>query len=201
MDSATSAPHNDWPSAPTVVKVLIAGDFGVGKTTLVGSVSEIRPLLTEEPVRAATASNNAIDGSESEEIIAAMDFGRLTLSNGIILYLFGTPGQDRRCRALWDELASGAIGAIVLADARRPGDCAPSVEYFKSRGTPYTVAINCFGERRSRRTDALRRTIGLDPHVPLQMCDARDRDSVMDVLVTLVEHVLLTTESGRTCGT
>src|SRR5436309_675658 len=129
---------------PIAVKILVAGGFGVGKTTLVGSVSEIRPLRTEESLTQESVGVDDISGVERKTTTTvAMDFGRITISDDLVLYLFGTPGQDRFW-FLWDELALGALGAVVLADTRRLTECFPSVDYFERRGTPFLVAVNCF---------------------------------------------------------
>src|SRR5689334_25151711 len=136
---------------PTAIKILVAGGFGAGKTTLVGAVSEIRPLQTEESLTAAGIGTDDLTGVERKSTTTvAMDFGRITIGSEIVLYLFGTPGQDRFW-FLWDELALGALGAVVLADTRRLAACFPSVDYFERRGTPFIVAVNCFdGARRYR---------------------------------------------------
>lgn len=175
---------------PHAVKILIAGGFGVGKTTLVGAVSEIRPLQTEEILTDAGLEIDDLSGVEEKATTTvAMDFGRITVSDDIVVYLFGTPGQDRFW-FLWDELAMGALGAVVLADTGRLTDCFASVDYFERRGTPFLVAVNCFDGNRRHGADAVRSALDLDPHVPVLLCDARDRLSVKEVLVTLVEHVL-----------
>src|SRR5688572_21726394 len=179
---------------PQAVKIVIAGGFGVGKTTLVGSVSEIRPLQTEEILTDAGTEIDDLSGVEDKATTTvAMDFGRITVNEDIVVYLFGTPGQDRFW-FLWDELAAGALGAVVLADTGRLVDCFPSVDYFERRGTPFMVAVNCFDGNRRHGIDAVRDALDLDPHVPIMMCDARDRGSVKHVLVTLVEHVMMVTQ-------
>jgi len=174
---------------PLALKILIAGGFGVGKTTLVGAVSEIRPLQTEEVLTDAGAGTDDLSGVEAKgTTTVALDFGRITINDDLQVYLFGTPGQDRFW-FLWDELAFGALGAVVLADTRRLADCFPSVDYFEQRGTPFVVGINCFEGARRYTMEAVRRALDLDPDVPVVMCDARSRQSGKEVLIALVEHV------------
>ncbi len=168
---------------PTALKILIAGGFGAGKTTLVGSVSEVRPLQTEEVLTGIGLDVDDTFGVEQKgTTTVAMDFGRISISEDLQIYLFGTPGQDRFW-FLWDELAFGALGAVVLADTRRLADCFPSVDYFEQRGTPFVVAVNMF-EGHSQITEAaLRTALDLDPEVPIVLCDARDRRSGKSVLI------------------
>lgn len=175
---------------PTAIKILIAGGFGVGKTTLVASVSEILPLSTEEMLTDAGSDEDDTAGVESKKTTTvAMDFGRISIGENIVLYLFGTPGQDRFW-FLWDELALGALGAVVLADTRRLADCFPSIDYFERNRTPFLVAVNCFdGDQRFAET-AVRNALDLDSDVPIVFCDARSRDSAKQVLISLVEYVL-----------
>jgi signal recognition particle receptor subunit beta len=175
---------------PLALKILVAGGFGVGKTTMVGSVSEIRPLQTEEVLTHASLDTDDTYGVESKDTTTvAMDFGRITVGSDVVLYLFGTPGQDRFW-FLWDELAQGALGAVVLADTRRLSDCFPSVDYFERRGTPFLVAVNCFDGQQRFTSQAVRNALDLDPEVPVVLCDCRDRRSGKDVLIALVEHVM-----------
>ncbi|QOC91233.1 GTP-binding protein [Micromonospora craniellae] len=194
--------HSERPPGavvlPTAIKILVAGGFGVGKTTLVGAVSETRPLRTEEVLTETGVGVDDLSGVEAKQTTTvAMDFGRITVSDDLVLYLFGTPGQDRFW-FVWDELALGAIGAVVLADTRRLADCFPSIDYFEGRGTPFLVAVNCFEGARSYRLDEVQAALNLDPEVPVLLCDARDRESVKAVLITLVEHAMKIREArGR----
>ncbi|GAA0690043.1 ATP/GTP-binding protein [Kitasatospora atroaurantiaca] len=182
MDSALS----DTPVL--ALKILVAGGFGVGKTTLVGSVSEIRPLRTEEQLTVASRGVDDTGGVEQKTTTTvAMDFGRITIRDGLSVYLFGTPGQDRFW-FLWDELAQGALGAVVLADTRRLTDCFPAVDFFEHRGIPFVVAVNRFAGTRDFRPEEVSRALDLDGDTPVVICDARQRTSGKEVLITLVEH-------------
>ncbi|MDG4863938.1 ATP/GTP-binding protein [Streptomyces sp. T-3] len=174
----------------TALKLLIAGGFGVGKTTLVEAVSEIRPLRTEEHLTEASRPVDSLHGVATKTTTTvAMDFGRITLRDDLALYLFGTPGQDRFWFA-WDELSTGCLGAVVLADTRRLADCFPAVDYFESRNIPFIVAVNCFDGLRTHTPEAVSRALDLSPETPVLLCDVREQESGKDVLITLVEHVL-----------
>lgn len=191
-----SAPSDAAGSAPfTPFKILIAGGFGAGKTTLVGAISEIRPLRTEEALTQASIGIDDLSGvGDKTTTTVAMDFGRITMSSQLVLYLFGTPGQDRFW-FMWDDLSYGALGAVVLADTRRLGDSFPSVDYFERRQVPFIVAINAFDRAPRYDPEDVRVALDLDPYVPALTCDAREHESVKEVLITLVEHVL-TSESA-----
>jgi uncharacterized protein len=174
----------------TPFKILIAGGFGAGKTTLVAAISEVRPLTTEETLTRASVGIDDLSGVGAKTTTTvAMDFGRMALDERLVLYLFGTPGQDRFW-FMWDELAYGALGAVVLADTRRLADCFPSVDYFERRGLPFVVAINCFDGAPRYDPEDVRIALDLDAGIPAVLCDARERSSVKQVLIILVEHVL-----------
>ncbi|QEV16515.1 MULTISPECIES: GTP-binding protein [Streptomyces] len=178
----------DGETAAMALKILVAGGFGVGKTTLVGAVSEIRPLRTEELLSEAGQSVDDTEGIDRKTTTTvAMDFGRITIRSGLSLYLFGTPGQDRFW-FLWDELSQGALGAVVLADTRRLEDCFPAVDYFEHRRIPFVVAVNCFAHARTYGAQDVSRALDLDRGTPVVLCDARDRDSGKEVLIRLVEY-------------
>ncbi|MFI0713638.1 GTP-binding protein [Streptomyces inhibens] len=175
---------------PVTLKILVAGGFGVGKTTLVGAVSEIKPLRTEERLTEAGRPVDDLDGVEAKTTTTvAMDFGRITVNDHLVLYLFGTPGQDRFW-FLWDELALGALGAVVLADTRRLADSFAAIDYFERRGLPFTVAVNCFDGADRYPPESVREALDLDSQVPVMLCDARHKDSARDVLISVVEHAM-----------
>ncbi|MGN9777872.1 GTP-binding protein [Micromonospora sp. H33] len=189
MDSVRSDLAGTGTRIPLALKILIAGGFGAGKTTLVSALSEVRPLQTEEVLTGAGIGTDDLSGVEAKSTTTvAMDFGRITINEDLQVYLFGTPGQDRFW-FLWDELAFGALGAVVLADTRRLADCFPSIDYFEQRGIPFVVGVNCFDGARRFDLETVRQALDLDPDVPLLLCDARDRQSGKQVLIALVEHV------------
>ncbi|MCQ9184682.1 ATP/GTP-binding protein [Streptomyces sp. IBSBF 2953] len=178
------------PVEPVTLKILVAGGFGVGKTTLVGAVSEIKPLRTEEYLTEAGRPVDDTTGVEGKHTTTvAMDFGRITLREDLVLYLFGTPGQERFW-FMWDELSEGALGAVVLADTRRLEDCFAAVDYFERRSIPFLIAVNCFEGASRYPEEDVRGALDLDDDVPVVLCDARDRRSVRDVLVGVVEHAM-----------
>ena len=197
--------RSDIPPPFAAHKILIAGGFGSGKTTLVGAISEVRPLRTEEVLTSASVGYDDVSGVDAKTTTTvALDFGRITFGSQLVLYLFGLPGQER-FSFMWDELSYGALGAVILADVRKLDDCFPSVNYFEKRRLPFVVAINCFDNAPRYDPDEVRSALDLDPGVPLILCDARDVGSVKQVLITLVEAIAARRSgrrrSGRTSAT
>ncbi|KUO18202.1 GTP-binding protein [Streptomyces dysideae] len=184
----------DHPGGPDAggtrsVKVMIAGGFGTGKTTMVRSVSDIKPLTTEETLTQASADVDRLIGvADKTETTVSLDFGKISLNDSLMLYLFGTPGQERFW-FLWNGLFKGALGAIVLVDTRRLASSFRAIEEMERQDVPFVIALNVFPDSKDHPIEEIRDALDISPHTPVVVCDARDRASSRDVLVTLIRHL------------
>jgi signal recognition particle receptor subunit beta len=185
---STAAPGPTADAAPTVVKIVIAGGFAVGKTTFIGSLSDIEPLSTEAAMTEHSVGVDDAGGVSDRKTTTtvAMDFGRISLPGNLWLYLFGTPGQDRFL-FMWDDLVQGAIGAVVLVDTERLEQCFPAVDYFEARQIPFVVAVNCFDGVARHQLDDVREALAVPAHVPMLYTDARTRAATKQTLISLVQ--------------
>ncbi len=182
------------------VKIVISGGFGVGKTTLIGAISEIEPLATEAAMTTVSMGVDDVGPATGKTTTTvALDFGRITLDQSLVLYLFGTPGQER-FEFLWDDLLDGALGGVIMVDTDRVEDCYPVLDFFERRRTPFVVAVNRFAGGRAFELDEVREALDLDPTVHLMNCDARDRESVKLVLVALLEQILTARRAPALAG-
>ncbi|EST38683.1 ATP/GTP-binding protein [Streptomycetaceae bacterium MP113-05] len=189
-EGAGQAWETDLSRAPIATKIVVAGGFGVGKTTLVGCISEIEPLRTEAVMTEASEGTDDLTSTPDKvTTTVAMDFGRITLDADLVLYLFGTPGQQRFW-FMWDDLVRGAIGAVVMADTRRLDDCFPALDYFESCGLPYVVAVNRFPDTTAYDVADVREALTVPERVPVVIMDARERETVQETLLALVGHAL-----------
>ena len=197
MDSVRSDRDGTRSRIPVALKILIAGGFGAGKTTMVGSVSEIRPLQTEEVLTGVEGADDTSGVEGKRTTTVTMDFGRITITEDLQLYLFGTPGQDR-FGFMWDHMVHGALGALVVVDSSRMDDCFQAVDYFERAGIPFAVAVNAFHGRLEYDLAEVRWALAVNDRVPVVTFDARQRTSVRDALLVVLEQALVRAEPTRT---
>lgn len=202
--SDLAAPAAEVPAqvvAPTVVKIVVAGGFAVGKTTFIGSISDIEPLSTEAAMTEHSLGVDDAGGVSDRKTTTtvAMDFGRISLGNDLYLYLFGTPGQER-FSFMWDDLTHGAVGAVVLVDTRRLAECFAAVNYFEERSLPFVVAINCFDGTVMHTPEAVREALQVPDDTPVMLTDARDRSQVKVALASVVRHAMSRARTAAQVG-